>query len=327
MVSNTSITESKEKSLVNVWMVTYNHEQYIAQAIESVLMQQTTFPYKIIIGEDCSTDNTRAICTEYQKKYPDKIELLLHKKNLGSQKNSYVVHQACKAKYVAMLEGDDYWTDPLKLQTQVDFMENNPTSAACFHQVNYYTLDNNSRIFPEKLAKNTFNIHDAIAFPRTGWNIMTSTILYRKQAVQEIPNWFLKLKIGDCTLIMLAALNGSIDFTERVMGAYRVNAGSLMQSNEYTNEKVAQKMVNLYVEFNKHTKDNYKNEIYELILYYLYQLVIYYKKEKKSALHFITTIKFNFFTLQLKHSKLDSNKITRIFSDYCSYIFKEVKIR
>lgn len=322
---NTNTIQTEEINLVNIWMVTYNHEQFIAQAIESVLMQQTTFPYKIIIGEDCSTDNTRAICIEYQKKHPDKIELLLHKKNLGSQKNSYVVHQACKAKYVAMLEGDDFWTDPLKLQTQVDFMENNPASAACFHSVNYFTLDNKSDIFPQELTKKTFDIHDAIAFPRTGWNIMTSTILYRKQAVQEIPDWFLKLKIGDCTLIMLAALNGSIDFIERVMGAYRVNAGSLMQSKEYTNEKVAQKMIDLYIEFNKHTQDKYKNEIYQLILFYMYQLVVYFKKEKKSVSYALKTIEFNYYTLKQKHSKLKIKNYTRLLADYLHYLFKEVK--
>src|SRR5664279_2965814 len=98
--------------VVAVFMVTYNHEKYIAQSIESVLMQKTTFPFKLFIGEDCSTDNTRSICLEYFKQEPEKIELYLNEKNIGAIKNSHQIYKACyysNAKYVAMLEGDDCW--------------------------------------------------------------------------------------------------------------------------------------------------------------------------------------------------------------------------
>ena len=99
--------------LVSVFMMTYNHEKYISEAIEGVLMQNTNFDFDIVIGEDCSTDNTRQIILDYQRKYPGKFKLLLHKENIGAMANQMAVLQACSGKYIAMCEGDDYWIDPL----------------------------------------------------------------------------------------------------------------------------------------------------------------------------------------------------------------------
>lgn len=123
-VNNTNT--QNEQPMVSIGMATYNHEKYIAKAIESVLMQEVNFSYELVIGEDCSTDHTRDIVIEYQKKYPDVIRLILHDENVGMQKNSDCLRRACKGKYRANLEGDDYWLPIDKLQTQVDFLENNP---------------------------------------------------------------------------------------------------------------------------------------------------------------------------------------------------------
>lgn len=115
-----------ETPVVSIFMMTFNHEEFISEAIEGVLMQKTNFDYEIVIGEDCSTDNTREIILSYQKKYPGKFKLLLHEKNIGAVANQMAIFQACVGKYIALCEGDDYWTDPLKLQKQVDFLEGNP---------------------------------------------------------------------------------------------------------------------------------------------------------------------------------------------------------
>jgi glycosyltransferase involved in cell wall biosynthesis len=109
--------------LVSVKMITYNHEPYISQAIEGVLKQKTDFPIELIIGEDCSTDRTREIVLEYQKKYPNKIRVLISESNIGGNKNSKRVYAACRGKYVAYCEGDDYWHNPDKLQIQIGYME------------------------------------------------------------------------------------------------------------------------------------------------------------------------------------------------------------
>ena len=111
---------------VSIAMLAYNHEKYIVDAIESVLMQRTSYTYKIIIAEDFSTDNTRKIVLDYQKKYPKKIKLILQDKNVGANQNNVDLLTNLEGIYIAALEGDDYWTDPLKLQKQIDFLENNP---------------------------------------------------------------------------------------------------------------------------------------------------------------------------------------------------------
>lgn len=129
------MVDSLHKSLVSVWMVTYNHEAYIEQAIESVMMQTTNFDFHLYIGEDCSTDNTGEICERLKTKYPKQITLVRNKKNLGANNNALNIYNLCfnsDAKYVAMLEGDDYWTDPLKLQKQVDFLESNTDFNICW---------------------------------------------------------------------------------------------------------------------------------------------------------------------------------------------------
>lgn len=112
--------------LVSIFMITYNHGRFIEQALKGAINQKTDFPYRLVIGEDCSSDNTREIVKRYAQQYPHKIHALLHPRNLGQTANAREVFKACTGKYIAFLEGDDYWTDPLKLQKQVDFLEANP---------------------------------------------------------------------------------------------------------------------------------------------------------------------------------------------------------
>ncbi len=112
--------------LVSVKMITYNHAPYIARAVEGVLQQKVNFPIEVVIGEDCSTDGTREIVFEYQKKYPDIIRVITSDTNVGMIKNGYRTEKACRGKYVAWCEGDDYWHNPYKLQKQADYMESHP---------------------------------------------------------------------------------------------------------------------------------------------------------------------------------------------------------
>ena len=121
---------------VSVFMITYNQENYIAQAIESVLMQKTNFNFNLFIGEDCSTDRTREIFLKYREKYAEKIHLLLNERNNEAlNKRTHLMHVLTAGRrYVALLEGDDYWTDPLKLQKQINILEEHPEYAICIHE-------------------------------------------------------------------------------------------------------------------------------------------------------------------------------------------------
>jgi glycosyltransferase involved in cell wall biosynthesis len=112
--------------LVSVKMMTYNHEPYITQAIEGILCQKTSFPFELVIGEDCSTDRTLEIVMDFQKKYPHVIRVVTSEKNVGAHKNSERTRKACRVKYIAFCEGDDYWQDSYKLKKQVDYLEDHP---------------------------------------------------------------------------------------------------------------------------------------------------------------------------------------------------------
>jgi len=116
---------------LSVMMVTYNHERFIAQALKSVLSQRVNFDYEIVVGEDCSTDGTRDILMDFYHRFPDRIVPLLKNRNIGAMRNAEATFAACRGQYVALLEGDDYWTCENKLQKQVDFLDAHLDYAIC----------------------------------------------------------------------------------------------------------------------------------------------------------------------------------------------------
>jgi len=117
---------------VSVNVLTYNQEELVKETLDSILSQECCFAYEIIIGEDCSTDNTRNVCLDYQHRYPEKIKLVLPDNNGGLMVNCMNVCNEDRGKYVAVIAGDDYWCDNKKLQKQVDFLEANPEYGVCF---------------------------------------------------------------------------------------------------------------------------------------------------------------------------------------------------
>ncbi len=169
--------------MVSVVMTTYNHHPFIAEAIEGVLKQKTEFPIELIIGEDCSIDGTRKIVEEYSIRYPEQIKPIFNKKNLGLLKNYKETLQVVSGKYIAFCEGDDYWTDPLKLQKQVDFMESNLSYVACFHK---YQEIEESTIRNEILPaiKDDFVVTTTNFFKK--WYTKTLTVLLRSESLHQI---------------------------------------------------------------------------------------------------------------------------------------------
>lgn len=134
---------SNNEILVTCACITFNHKDFIRQCLDGMLMQETTFPYEIIVYDDCSTDGTREIVKEYAALHPDKIRTVLPEENqyskLGDVVREVFVHPLVRGKYVALCEGDDFWTDPQKIQKQADFMEENPDYSVCFHE--FYTCN------------------------------------------------------------------------------------------------------------------------------------------------------------------------------------------
>jgi len=220
------------KPTVSVFMMTYNHEKYIKQAIDSILMQKTNFDYEIVIGEDCSTDNTRKIINEYYDKYPGKFKLLLHEKNIGAIANQIAVLKACTGKYIALCEGDDYWTDPYKLQKQVDFLEANPDFVFTFHDafiLNQKTDEKHLRIGVRKIDE-IVDLKSVIIQN----NIPTASIVFRNILnSKSLPDWFCKIAKGDYGLCVLLAEKGPGKFFREPMSVYRVHDGGVWSGSDF----------------------------------------------------------------------------------------------
>ncbi len=172
--------------MVSICCITYNHETFIAKAIEGFLMQQTSFPFKIIIGEDYSTDRTRDIVQKYARRHPELINLIISDTNVGILVNERRVMLEAKGKYIAFCEGDDYWTDPFKLQKQVDFLETHPEYSVCFHrwrnfypESNEWKEDNCGQFFPDEAIEG-IELTTEMFFSK--WITQPLTMVYRNKS-------------------------------------------------------------------------------------------------------------------------------------------------
>src|SRR5665213_148381 len=204
---------------VSVCTITYNHERYLEQAVESVAMQQTTFPFEMVIGEDCSTDRTREVAQACLRKYPRLVRLITREKNVGAQANFVENLRACGGSYVALLEGDDYWTDPYKLQRQADFLDVHPE---------YVGHSYNAMIFEERSGDSrSFGLADARAYglgDLLHLNYMpTCGVMFRNGLLPDLPDWFNSISAGDWTLHILHARFGDFWYDPTIMGRYRVH--------------------------------------------------------------------------------------------------------
>ena len=207
---------------LSVLIVTYNHEKYIAQAVESALAQRTDFPIEIVVGEDASTDKTRQILVELARQHPERLRLLLHERNLGGPENVAAVLEACRGQYVAMLEGDDYWTHPLKLQKQVALLDAHPEWAMCFHLARVVHEDDSRppQVYPAHWTKDVASIDDLFIQNFIG----TCSVVFRNGLFGRLPAWHREITAGDWAIHLLNADRGLIGFLPGVLGDYRVHA-------------------------------------------------------------------------------------------------------
>ena len=204
--------------LLSVCLITYNHENYIRQAIEGVLMQKVNFNWELIIAEDCSTDKTRDIILEYKKKHPDFIKLILQEKNVGPAKNWIELITKPNSKYIAYFEGDDYWTDPLKLQKQVGFLEANPDYV--IHSGFAKLSNEKNELLGRVSDKGFFDLKDFY----TQNNLVTCTVMFRN-LIKEYPKLLYKIRFGDWFLyVMLLNISKLKAYTsDEVFSFYRLH--------------------------------------------------------------------------------------------------------
>ncbi len=218
------ILEDLQQPTVSVFCMVYNHEKYIEKCLDSLLFQKCDFNYSIVLGEDCSTDNSREIILNYAEKYPGKFILLLHNENIGAQKNQEKILFNCKGKYIALCEGDDYWTDQLKLQKQVDFLEANEDFSICFHPVKI--LKTNGELVEDFITKVPTNYENRITLASNLNYIHTPSVVFRNVVKEEIHSIeFRNSPIGDYFLYMLISKYGKIGYLNDSMAVYRFGVG------------------------------------------------------------------------------------------------------
>jgi glycosyltransferase involved in cell wall biosynthesis len=256
---------------VSVCMIAYNHEKFIAQAIESILLQKTTHQIEIIIGDDCSTDLTKQIISTYKEKYPELLVVLPSEKNIGMIPNFIRTYESSNGKYVALLEGDDYWTDELKLEKQINFLEQHPDFAICHHKIKF--LDENKQTFKTSGVQKEITTIEDLALDN---NISTPSCVFRNKLFGEFPSTIYNSAIGDYFLHMLNAQYGKIKFFNEAMSVYRIHNDGIWsnKSNLIRMSNWVKSLDLLIVNFEGKTKENLmKNQAK-----YLYFIALEYKK-------------------------------------------------
>jgi glycosyltransferase involved in cell wall biosynthesis len=215
---------------VSVIVHTYNHEKFITQTLESIVSQEVNFEYEVIVGDDASKDSTPEIITQYQIKYPTIIKPMLHPVNMGGfgKNNTLATLEVCQGKYIAAMDGDDYWTNPQKLQKQVDFLEQNPDFVACFHNALIHFEDGSH---PDEFVNNDSqraitSIEDLVGEDEV-WYMATSAVMFRNGILKDYPKWFHESKSGDIPRYILLGKHGKFFYINEVMSVYRKNGGGM----------------------------------------------------------------------------------------------------
>lgn len=290
---------------VSVCCFTFNHEKFIRDAMEGFLMQKTDFPFEILVHDDASTDETAGILREYQEKHPDLFRIVYQTENQYSKgrKPSTILLPMAKGKYIALCEGDDYWTDPLKLQKQFEFMENNLDYSGCFHNV--YKLHEEtgeiSLMSSRRRHDNrtSFSTEDLVQ----GGVISTCSFFFRNDAVLSYPETFLNLPTGDIPLFVLVSQRGKIGFINEVMSIYRIHnkgiwSGSSIETKSMQNIQVNE-VLDRYLGYEYHEK------ILPSLFLHWHDLALYYSNcdDRKKARGYINKCIQN-----LKYRSRVSNK-------------------
>ena len=219
--------------LVTICIPTYQHESFIAQTLEGCLSQQTDFDFEIIVGDDASSDQTPKIIKEYADRFPKIIKPFLHQTNLGpvfpkelgGKNNVKFLFERCKTKYIALCEGDDYWIEPLKLQKQIDFLEQNEDYNLSHHQTQIiYQNSFKTDFFNDQFRKQTNEIDEMLA---DHWVIATTSAVFRNVFQNGMAIWFEEAASGDWAIFFQVIQEKKIHYLSQTMGVYRKHLGGM----------------------------------------------------------------------------------------------------
>ena len=240
--------------LVSVCSMVYNHEKYVRQALDGIINQKTNFKFEIIVHDDASTDNTAEIVKEYEFKYPDLFNCIYQVDNQFLKQNvlTDLMFPLSRGKYIALCEGDDFWTDENKLQKQVDALESNGSVSCCFHKVfTMNEIENFTFEYPIP-NKTILNFRDILS----KHYIATSSILFNKSFLpMPFPKWLSKSRILDIPIELMLADKGNFVFINQEMGCYRKNINSITSDKNHIKNG---RKIFLYVYINLNKEFRYK---------------------------------------------------------------------
>lgn len=248
--------------LVSICCLTYNHEPYIEKCLDGFLMQQTNFTFEILIHDDASVDKTQAIIKEYEERHPKILNPIYQIENQYSKGISVtMVHQfpRAKGKYIAMCEGDDYWTDPYKLQKQVDFMEYNSEYSLCTHSVEVI-FENDWKLAKDTRLKEPIQIATFTDVVERHF-IPTNSILFRREYIKQLPDWFNNMLSGDIPLVWILTSHGKCYHFFEKMGVKRINGGGIT-ANPDRPKGIPQFYADLFYHIDHYTKYRYHNFLF-----------------------------------------------------------------
>jgi glycosyltransferase involved in cell wall biosynthesis len=259
-------------------MVTYNHEPYIAQAIESVMMQKTDFPFELVVSDDCSSDATARICRLYKDKYPDKIRLLHSEKRLGMTGNVIKTLDACTGKYIAICDGDDFWTAADKLQKQANFMEIHEEYAICVHLCCFYYQDEGvSQVsIPVQMKEGTEGFEFTNSQRIRSLSLISSSYFYRRDKQPDKEIMLSYSTFADQHILYYLNRAGKGYYMKENMATYRVHSDGIWTRLSVTAQ--LQTIVDWMADIYRHEKN--EDTIYMLRKRIYYLLAYYIKKMK-----------------------------------------------
>ena len=273
------------KLLVSCCLISYNHVEYIDKAIESIIMQQTDFEIEIIIADDCSKDGTQEKIKRFAEKHPEKIRTILREKNIGAAQNFIALLQAATGKYIAYLEGDDYWTSDLKLQKQVDFLEANEDYAISSHNTTVFNKNNKTYLYSDIVSKknalqNTFELVDYL----NDHFIHSSSLVFRRSMLKPFPAWYANAFAGDGFLILLLSLEGKIHYLNEPLSVYRHNETSI--SNYINRVEINKNFEKHFKHFDEHSDYKFSKEIKNKLFALKFNLNYYNSSYLKKLIFF-----------------------------------------
>ena len=214
--------------VVSVAMRTYEHAPFVAQAIESVLIQEAPFEFELVIGEDCSEDGTREIVGRYAERFPERVRAILPAENVGHGEILRRVLDACRGRFVAYLDGDDYWTSTAKLRRQVDHLDAHPEQVSCFHDASlvFGAAAEPSGLTTPALAESSFALEDIL----TECFVPSPTMVFRREVLAALPDWAFESAWIDWLIHIRCAERGPLGYIPEPMAAYRVHEGGMFSA-------------------------------------------------------------------------------------------------